>query len=69
MYSELELTDINKNVVVGFRSFKVIDRLGILTKVEDERKLARWAVLERNDIDTYIDFWFLLSYLLIYNHI
>ena len=69
MYSELELTDINKNVVVGFRSFKVIDRLGILTKVEDEWKLARWAVLERNDIDTYIDFWFLLSYLLIYNHI
>lgn len=35
MYSELELTDINKKIVIGFRTFKIIDRLGILAKVED----------------------------------
>ena len=35
IHSDLELTAIGENISIGFKFYKIIDRLGILTKVED----------------------------------
>ena len=38
--------------------FVVKEQLGLLTKMEDEKGMCKWAILERNEVDNYIDFWF-----------
>lgn len=56
VHSDLEETEIGKEISYGFRSFVIREKLATLTKVEDERGLLRWGVLEKNDIELYCDF-------------
>ena len=46
--SELNLSSSGQELIIGFRSFIVKEHLGILTKLQDEKGLCKWAVLERN---------------------
>lgn len=45
IHSDLEDTEIDKEISVGFRSYRIKERLGALTKVEDVRGNIKWAVL------------------------
>lgn len=54
--SEMEMGKNGDEIVVGFKSYIVREQLGLLTKLEDEKKSVRWGLLERNDIECYIEF-------------
>jgi hypothetical protein len=32
--------------------YRVMEKLGILVKVEDEESNSKWGILEKNDIET-----------------
>jgi hypothetical protein len=35
-------------------TYRIIERLGILTKVKDEVGNCKWGILEKNEIETYL---------------
>lgn len=52
IYSEIEEMEIGKEAIVGFKSAKVMDHLGLMTKVEYDKQ-NKWAIIEKNEIDVY----------------
>ena len=48
IHSEMELSPMGEEIIVGFKKFTVREHLGILSKLEDEKGYCRWAILERN---------------------
>ena len=43
---------MGKEAMVGFKSAKVMEHLGLMTKVESEKQ-NKWAIIEKNEIDVY----------------
>lgn len=52
VYSDLEEAEEGKEVVVGFKNYKVLEHVGVLTKVEAEKQ-NKWAIVDKNEIDLY----------------
>ena len=46
---------MGKEAIVGFKSARVMEHLGLMTKVESDRQ-NKWAIIEKNEIDVYS--WF-----------
>ena len=44
IYSQIEEMEIGKDAIVGFRSAKVMDHLGLMTKVESDKQ-NKWAII------------------------
>lgn len=62
IYSDLEEVEIGKDIVIGYKKYRVVEKMCLLNKVENEdhcvigRSSNRWAVLERNELDSIGDF-------------
>ena len=62
----MEDTEIGNRINIGFKTYEVIEHLGLLTKLKSDdvnsesKGMTRWAVMERNDIDLLYDLWFMI---------